>query len=303
MSVSTREELIAWAMRALGHPVISINVTEEQLNDRLDDSLELFQEFNLEANERTYRRYQITEKDVYNRYIPIDGSRIIGIEKLIPASHLMMGRLDDTFSQLPFDIFYQMMSRGGFSQGGFASIDLTSYNMFRQYASTVDLLLNTKHDIRFKRYSNRLYIDCNWGSKEHFQANILTEQDDGEVLSESDDPTDQDNFNIQFESELKGDSSGRPDMRVDDFIILEVYKLLDPEEARGMYNDRFLKHLFKANVKLQWAENISKFGTLALPGGVQLNGDAMKQEAQTELDKYRQELDDYYREPLGIVIG
>ena len=47
MSVKSREELIAWSLRSLGHPMIQINVTEEQLEDQLDDSLELFQEYNL----------------------------------------------------------------------------------------------------------------------------------------------------------------------------------------------------------------------------------------------------------------
>jgi len=303
--IKSREDLINWSLRALGHPMIQVNVTEEQLEDRLDDSLELFQEFNLEANERTYLRYQITEEDVYNQWIPIDGSRIIGIEKLIPASHLMMGRVDDAFSQLPFDIFTMMMNNGvNGGIGGFAPIDLTSYVLFRQYASTIDLLLNTKHDIRYKRYSNRLYIDWNWGPKEFFESNILTELPDGEVLNENDDPNDQENFNIQFESQLNGGyQTTRPDARVGDFIILEAYKLLDPEEAKGIYNDRWLKEYYVQKVKYQWGQNISKFGVLALPGGVQLNGDTMKQGAQMEMEKMRQELSDFYYEPLGFVIG
>ena len=303
LMIQSREDLIHWALRALGSPVVQINVTEEQLEDRLDDSLELFQEFNLEANERTYLRYQITAEDIYNQWIPIDGSRIIGITKLIPASHLFMGRLDDSFSQLPFDIFYQMMSSGGFGNGGFAPIDLTSYVMFRQYATTIDLLLNTKHDIRYKRYSNKLFIDCNWGPKEYTESNILTETPDGEVLNENDNPTDQENFNIQFESELTGNTTGRPDMREGDFIILECHQLLDPEEARGIYNDRFLKELYKANVKKQWATNLRKFSNMTLPGGVAIDAAGMLQEADTELQALRQELQDFYTEPLGFVIG
>jgi len=301
--IQSREDLIHWALRALGSPVVQINVTEEQLEDRLDDSLELFQEFNLEANERTYLRYQITAEDIYNQWIPIDGSRIIGITKLIPASYLFMSRVDDGFSQLPFDIFYQMMSSGGFGNGGFAPIDLTSYVMFRQYATTIDLLLNTKHDIRYKRYSNKLFIDCNWGPKEYTESNILTETPNGEVLNENDNPNDQENFNIQFESELTGNTAGRPDMREGDFVILECHKLLDPEEAKGIYSDRWLKEFFLQKVKYQFGQNISKFGTLALPGGVQLNGDVMKQEAQAEMDKMREELQNFYYEPLSFVIG
>lgn len=305
MSINSREELIQWSLRALGHPIVTVNVTEEQLNDRLDDSLELYQEYHLEANERTYMRYQVKTEDVYNQWIPIDGSRVFGITRLIPASHLFMGRLDDTFSQLPFDIFAQMMQSGGFGSAGFNPIDLVSYSMFRQYASTVDLLLNTKHNIRYKRHSNRLYIDAYWGPKDFSESKILVDAPDGEILLESDDADnlDEKTDNIMFESELTGNKTGRPDIRVDDWLILECHKFLDPEEATGIYGDRFLKEHYKANIKYQWGQNIAKFGTLALPGGVQLNGAEMKQEAQAELDKMRQELEDYYREPMTFLIG
>ena len=76
-------------------------------------------------------RHQVTSEDIYNQWINIDGSRVFGITRLIPASHLFMGRLDDTFSQLPFDIFAQMMQQGGFGAAGFKPIDLVSYQMFR----------------------------------------------------------------------------------------------------------------------------------------------------------------------------
>ena len=128
------------------------------------------------------------------------------------------------------------------------------------------------------------------------KCNALLESDDANNLDEKTD-------NIMFESELTGNKTGRPDIRVDDWLILECHKFLDPEEATGIYGDRFLKEHYKANIKYQWGTNISKFGTLTLPGGVQLNGAEMKQEAQVELDKMRQELEDYYREPMTFLIG
>jgi hypothetical protein len=308
MSISSREELIQWSLRALGHPVININVTEEQLNDRLDDSLELFQEYHLEANERTYLKYKVQAEDVYNQFIPIDGSRVLGITRIIPASYLMMSKIGDDLSQMPFDLF-SIMSQGGMgfgsSGGGMSSIDLTTYTMFRQFAETINLLLMPDPSIRYKRYSNRLYIDGRWQAKTS-DTNILTEQTGGEILAESDDSEGpvEETDNIMFESEfIGGTNRGRHQINEDDWIIIECHKFLDPEECPGIYGDRFLKEHYKANVKYQFGQNISKFSTLTLPGGVQLNGDVMKQEAQAELDKMRQELQDFYVEPARFFIG
>ena len=46
MAVNSRQDLIDYALRALGHPVIEINVDEEQLEDRVDEGLQFYQEFN-----------------------------------------------------------------------------------------------------------------------------------------------------------------------------------------------------------------------------------------------------------------
>ena len=42
---NTRESLKQYALRALGKPVIEINVDEDQLEDRLDESLQYFAQY------------------------------------------------------------------------------------------------------------------------------------------------------------------------------------------------------------------------------------------------------------------
>ena len=41
---STRSELITYAKRQLGAPVLEINVADEQVEDLLDDAIQYFQE-------------------------------------------------------------------------------------------------------------------------------------------------------------------------------------------------------------------------------------------------------------------
>lgn len=297
MSINTRDELIQWALRSLGHPMITINVTVEQLEDRLDDSLELFAEYHLEANQREYLRYQITEEDLYNQYIPLDGSSILGIQRLIPFTNLLSGHIGDSMSDLPFDPLYLLMSSQ--SSNGWNAFDLTSYSMFREYAETIQLLLKPRHNIRYKRLSSKLYIDWAWPPRDHRKKVLLGELPESEITQEQDDES-----AFQFEEEATGSSSNRKaDVQAGDIIILEVFKILDPEEATLIYNERWLKEYFSQKVKMQWAVNISKYASMTLPGGVQLDGRSMMQEAQVELDKMKEELIQNYGEPLQMMIG
>lgn len=292
--IKTREDLINWVLRSLGHPVIHINITEEQLEDRLDDTLELFQEYNLGGTNREYIRYQVSEQDIYNQYIPIDGSSVLGIVRLIPLSHALFGNTD-----LVFDPIYQMLNAAIDRQ--WASIDLNSYVMFRQYGETLDLILRPKHNIRFNRYQNKLFIDWNWGYRDWRSGSMLTENDKN-VLLETDIPADDVDFQLQYENEFQGGDS-RADVEPGDFIILECFKVLDPEEYPLVYGDRWLKEYYKHMVKYQWGQNLSKYSGMTLPGGVTLDGASMMTDAQTELDKLKEQLYTDYSEPLTFFIG
>jgi hypothetical protein len=292
--IKTREDLIQWALRSLGHPMIHINVTAEQLEDRLDDTLELFQEYNLGGTNRDYIRYQVSEEDIYNQYIPIDGSSVLGIMRLIPLSRGIFGNVD-----LVFDPIYHLLNAA--TDRSWASIDLTSYTMFRQYGEVLDLILKPKHNVRFNRYQNKLFIDWNWGARDWRPANIITENDQN-LLTEEDKIDDSVDYQLQFVDEFAGADS-KADIEPGDFIILECFKVLDPEEYPGVYGDRWLKEYFKAKVKYQWGQNLSKYSGMTLPGNVQLDGNAMINDAQAELDKLKEQLYTDYSEPLTFFIG
>ena len=61
---TTRQELKDYALRQLGYPVLEINVADEQVDDALDDSLQLFQERHFDGVERVLLKYKITENDI-----------------------------------------------------------------------------------------------------------------------------------------------------------------------------------------------------------------------------------------------
>lgn len=291
--IKSREDVIHWVLRALGHPVIQVNVTDEQLEDRLDDALELFHEYNLGGTNKEYLRYQIEEQDILNQYLPIDGSSVIGIVRLIPLPSLITGNKDPLFDPL-----YQLLNTT--NQRGWVTLDLQTYFMFQQYAKTLELILRPRHNIRFNRYQDKIYVDWHWGDRDFNQYDI-TDEYGNKLLLESDVPGDNIEESYKFQNSANTDTS--TDVRVGDFVILECFRVLDPNEYPAVYGDRWLKEYFKAKVKYQWGQNLSKYSNMTLPGGVSLDGNSMMVDAQTEIDKLQELLYSDYSEPLGFFIG
>ena len=60
---NSRETLKQYALRALGKPVIEINVDEDQLEDRLDEAMQYFAQYHSDGIRRTYLKYKLTTED------------------------------------------------------------------------------------------------------------------------------------------------------------------------------------------------------------------------------------------------
>ena len=80
---STRQELIDYALRRLGAPVIEINVDDDQIEDRVDDALQFYQEYHSDATMRVYLKHQITADDITNGYITLNDN-ILNVKRVFP---------------------------------------------------------------------------------------------------------------------------------------------------------------------------------------------------------------------------
>ena len=61
---TTKQELIDYALRKLGAPVLEINVDEDQIDDAVDDTIQLFNERHYDGIERMYLKYELTQDDI-----------------------------------------------------------------------------------------------------------------------------------------------------------------------------------------------------------------------------------------------
>jgi hypothetical protein len=71
---------------------------------------------------------------------------------------------------------------------------------------------------------------------------------------------------------------------VGDYLIIDCYSALDPNEAPKFWDDRLLKHYVVALMKKQWGSNIKKFSGITLPGNITLDGQALYDEGKQEAE-------------------
>jgi len=159
----SRNQLIDYCLRRLGHPVIEINIDDEQIEDRLDDALQMFMEYNSEGSSRIAQFVEITEAMITNKYIDLnaafDGAyndRILSVNRVFPIN-------SDTSSVNFFDLKYQMrLNDLNDLHTGIG--DLAYLEQMEQYLSTIDLKLTGHPQVNFNRLDAKLYIQGDLGA-------------------------------------------------------------------------------------------------------------------------------------------
>jgi len=150
---TSRDTLIDYCLRSLGAPVLDINVDEDQIEDRIDEAIQYYQEFHSDATQRGYLKHQLTSTDITNKYITLT-TDIQFVSRMF--------RVSSTFAQTGnmFDIKYQMALNDMWDLTKWAG-DLSYYEQLQQYLSTLDMKLNGSPIVDFVRKQNRLYIHGN----------------------------------------------------------------------------------------------------------------------------------------------
>ena len=244
--VTSRELLKDYCLRRLGHPVIEINVDDDQVEDRLDDAFQFYREYHYDAVEMVYLKHQITAEEIANQYIEVPDA-VVGISRVLPFSSKSTGTNI-------FSIQYQILLNDLYS---LMSTNLIYYYQVKQQLELINQVLVGTKPIRFNRHMNRLYIDMDW---------------------------------------LADVSAGT-------FIIVECYRILDPQTYTDVYDDMFLKRYATALIKRQWGENLKKFSGVQLPGGVTINADTIYNDAIEEIKQIESEMQSRFELPVDFFTG
>jgi len=151
MSVpASRENLKDWCLRQLGHPVIEINVDDDQVEDRIDEAFQYYRDFHHDGTERWYMSHQLTEADLTNKFLPI-ADNIIGVSRIF--------NLTNSATVNMFDLRYQLRLHDLYN---FTSTSIVSYALTMQHLRLLDIMFVGEAPIRFNRHTGKLYLDWDW---------------------------------------------------------------------------------------------------------------------------------------------
>ena len=88
-----------------------------------------------------------------------------------------------------------------------------------------------------------------------------------------------------------------------DFLIVEAYQIVDPEEYPKVWSDRWLLKYATELIKKQWGENLIKYTNVSLPGGMQFNGEKIYNDAAAEIEKMEASMLTGFSTPVAFMMG
>ena len=279
---ASRQELIDYSLRRLGAPVVEINVADEQIDDLVDDALQYFQERHFDGVERMYLKYKLTEDDINRGQAEVGGTNTLGITTTSGISTTVSGMSTMTNS------FYETSN---FIQVPDSVIGIEK--VFKFDSSTIS---DGMFSIKYQLFLNDLY---QFNSIELLQYSMVkTYLEDIDFLLTTDK---QIRFNKR-QGRLYLDIDWGSEEK-DNYLIIDCYRILDPNTFTGVYNDSFLKKYLTSLIKRQWGQNLLKFRGTRLPGGVELNGRELYEDAERELEDIKQRMTQEYELPPYDFIG
>ena len=150
---SSRADMIAWAKRKLGYPVINIEVSDDQCDDRVDEALQKFYDFHYEGTEKLYFKVLITDEIIANQYITMP-DWIIGVIGIFPINTIM------TMNNM-FSFRYQIALN---ELWDLTHSSITPFYQSMQHMSLLSEILTGQQPIRYNRHINNLYLDLDWAN-------------------------------------------------------------------------------------------------------------------------------------------
>ena len=276
---TTRLELVDYCKRKLGAPVLEINVDDDQIDDLVDDTIQYFNERHFDGVERMYLKYKITQADIDRG--KGEGTTGVGIV---------------TTTALGVNTGIGSVTSNWYETSNYIQVPDSVIGVEKVFKFDTNSISGGMFSIKYQLFLNDLYY---FNSVELMQyAMTKTYLEDIDFLLT---PDKQMRFNKRQDRlyiDMDWGESG-----VDEWIILDCYRALDPADFAGVYNDTFVKRYLTALIKKQWGQNLIKFKGTKLPGGIELNGREIYDDGVSELAEIKSTMASEYELPPYDFIG
>ena len=277
---ASRTELIDYVKRQLGAPVLEINVADEQLDDLVDDALQYFHERHFDGVMQTYLKYKVTEEDIERGRARGDNNTA-GIVTTTASATIDGSSV--TFSYEENSNYLQIPP---------AVIGINKIFHF----DGSNTITNNMFSVKYQLFLNDIYY---WGSSDilsYYMTKTYLEDINFLLTTDKQIRFNQRQDRLYLDIDWSSVTTG-------DYIIIDCWRLLDPNDFSRVWNDSFLKKYLTALVKRQWGQNLIKFQGVKLPGGIELNGRQIYDDAEKDLEIIREQMSNTYELPPLDMIG
>jgi len=277
---ASRTQLVDYCLRKLGAPVLEINIDDDQIDDLVDDAIQLFNERHFDGVERMFLKYKITQEDIDRGQAKnTDG---VGIVTTTATSTSISG--------------YGTTTSNWYETSNFLQVPDSVVGVEKIFKFDTSTISGGMFSIKYQLFLNDLYY---FNSVELLQyAMVKSYLEDIDYLLTTDK---QIRFNkrqdrLYLDVDWGAETEGN-------WLILDCYRALDPTSFTQVYNDPFLKQYLTALIKRQWGQNLIKFKGVKLPGGIELNGREIYDDAERDIEALRSRMTSEYELPPYDFVG
>lgn len=320
---NSRQKLIDYCLRALGHPVIEVNVDEDQLEDRVDEALQFYQEYHGDAVVRVLRKHKVTNSALtvadstgFSVGDTITGA-ITGVKAVIhsiPSStSIRYNNVKEAIGSGSNTTFgaetitngsgasttISSRSIGNIESGSIPISNSTGIFSINNVFNTTNSHVNSIFSVDYQIHLNDIFdLSAAHGGIVNYEMtkqymSLIDRNVNGmfEMIEYS-----RHRNNVTFHSDTL-------DNMLDQYVVFDAYAAIDPETYTDVYNDMFLKKYVTALFKRQWGLNLIKFEGMTLPGGVTLNGRQIFDDAKEEIQQLEETMQLKHEMPPLDFIG
>lgn len=324
-----RNSLVRWCLSKLGAPVIDIDLDEQQIEDRVDEALDLFKEYHIDGTGRFYKAFCVTGSTLvltappsqdFNYHEIFEGatSGVRGrYESFNPDDNTLtftyIDRTDPITEFTPGEVINGLVTAATATiAAGPASVVLGM--MDKKYIDLPDKvvgiidILKTRStfgshpinpfDLQYQLAQNvtiQTFLNADVVTYYLFQHDIaLWDQIFVGVPF---------HWHSRKQNRLYIDTAWTEEYRVGDYVVIQFWGAIDPEEFPKIYSDKWLRKYLTALLERQWGENLTKYVNVKLAGGIELNGQEIYNRGVKNVEEAELELRSSYEHKTGFKIG
>lgn len=333
---ASRDDFKEYCLRALGKPVLQINVDDDQVEDRIDEALYVYQQYHMDAVVKTYMRHEVTASTMV--FTSPSTGTFQNNEVIVGQTSNIQGHVVNTINstaisfytvtsantgELPADAYSDtarrtfqdgevVVGKTSGAQGTVSANGITFGDMDNKWYPIADSVIGITKI--FAPFDSRISADILFDPQSQFNISLLSNFTANSIIPY--------HIGRSYQQLLNDTFRGRPAIRfsrhmnrlyVDvnwyatflpgQHIVIEGYRTIDPEGFTDVWSDRWLQRYSTSLIKRQWAINLSKYTGISLPGGVQLDGRTMLGEANQEIRDLEDQVRNEMQEPPQFIVG